>query len=510
MRARDLQSAKLPQKAMAKPAARYQLLAVNAAQAVLSGLLYLVVAGYCGVLKPNQLNAAGRPWPYISDKTIFAHWLEGLLVSFAVQCNLIYRQSPFRAGLARVKYLSVIIALVWLSAEAVTVRTDVWHRADFGAKERSLKQLAVAPTHRRESSSRRLFQRPNRRRTSPEVYHPSRPKGVSRDVGFVTCFFNIGRVRDSLDNYMAAGKKLANFVKATGKPMLLFYDANDNVTASAIVNISIGISNIHLIDRKLKDTIAGQFYTKMVEALTLMRLSPGKPKGVSAVLNKPVEYLQINHAKLHLLTIAASLMPKVGLWTFVDFGIYRHGHAESLDASKLGCMETDTARLSTSSRPYSAWAPYQNYVYLVGRRREVAGGVMTFDAQYLVEKFSPMYFGLFTQMLTRGEVTTEQGLLTILIQRLGEIDHVETGYNDIARDMLNCHPKNVVHNEQPVIRPRSDPYWTGLGIKGANMTANWLEHAPTSRLAHVRRVAPDAVAAVLDRRLPLAHLKSRT
>lgn len=131
--------------------------------------------------------------------------------------------------------------------------------------------------------------------------------------------------------------------------------------------------------------------------------------------------------------VAASVNTTNIAW--VDAGLFRHESSSAgFDTCPIRYQRVRGALLAVSD--YGPYPSALRTIYLAGPRREVAAGVMVFNRTWyrdvLYNKYRKARLRLHNQSMT----TTEQGILTLLAQRVPEIHQQTPNYERIAARLL--------------------------------------------------------------------------
>jgi hypothetical protein len=269
---------------------------------------------------------------------------------------------------------------------------------------------------------------------------------------FVSAFYDLNGFRAGADKYMDSLSQILAGINN----LILFCNAKICMTIKK--NDAFNPKHHTLIEVTLNSTNVATYETQIFDAqkhMAELYATSGKSQAHADIFlggNDPqrmTKYLMINHVKIEFLVdVATKYSSNTEIITWIDAGIYRHaGVVKGFDPKSIGCYNTSTCRLSTSVNSNSAWPSKRVSIFLDGDRREVAAGVMTFNTKFLINEFSPRYFDMLKRLLKQRYITTEQGLLSLLVQEMPEVDHIAVGYADIARYMLNCNVNNVAHRE---------------------------------------------------------------
>uniref|UniRef100_A0A7S3PNK4 Uncharacterized protein n=1 Tax=Aplanochytrium stocchinoi TaxID=215587 RepID=A0A7S3PNK4_9STRA len=302
----------------------------------------------------------------------------------------------------------------------------------------------------------------------------SRPARNRRQIRktFVTALYDLASLNDprsgsssnsssntffrdiQVDVYVDSFRQLASLISGQNNTLFVFHDDADEKIFTKLKTAASGNPYVLFRKRKLKDTPLGRNQERVLQNLKKMKISPDRPTGPSDLLKynseKMLNYIVINHAKMYfLMEIAHNLKitaTEVKTLAWIDIGAFQKNRDHSAGLTDdFGCMDTKTAKFAITKKP---WPYYWNSVFLAGNRREVAGGVMIFNVDYLLNKFGPYYFNELLFMLDRGKITSEQGFLSYLVQTLDEVEYVPSGYSHLYRNMLNCVSTMSSYREQ--------------------------------------------------------------
>lgn len=250
---------------------------------------------------------------------------------------------------------------------------------------------------------------------------------------FVSGFFDLGGFRDSRKSYIDAIPKIfANF-----KPMIFFCE---NIACNELAE-EAEAHNVYLVHFELKNS---KVYTTYKDNTTIAiehirEIAQGSSSLIQ--LGKGiVDYILITHVKFELLHKGGKINPFNSTYmSWVDAGLYRHFNLlKTYNPNGVNCYHTQTTRLATGN-PKEGWPSFHTSVMLIGARHEVAGGIMTFNIEHFHKLFYHRYFSYLNEIYNQNLTTTEQGLLSLYVQRYSkEVDFVNCGYADIGKKMLNC------------------------------------------------------------------------
>jgi hypothetical protein len=287
----------------------------------------------------------------------------------------------------------------------------------------------------------------------PNNLQPSSSNESFGDHFFVTGFFDLHGFRDDSSAYVDSVIKLIQKLPN----LFLFCEPSFCETIRRKINLAKISKNIEIFlsetqsyyfsQRRTKERIS-QSLKNMMQEHTIKRRHDRRSSDILRFdLVQMTSYISLNHLKFELLDRASEIFPwsLAQYFTWIDAGIFRHLHfVDGANFSSIAgdkCYLTKTARFATQS-PRSEWPPTYNTIYLFQGRREVAAPVMTFNKQYFKSKFFAKYLALFRDLLNENVTTSEQGLLSLLIQGSPEIDHIPTGYTQQLKNMFDCKIKS--------------------------------------------------------------------
>lgn len=267
------------------------------------------------------------------------------------------------------------------------------------------------------------------------ILDPAPSSKQCHDV-FVSAFYDMGSFRDSRDKYINSAVILAKQITSYGCQFHIYCGSvlNNNLTNICIDLEAVFLSN-HLIfihplsmHAAMQDIFGTDPRYEFEIAIKTMR-HHWKQKGRNKndmwmskhPLKETINYLMIMNTKFSALK-RASVYTKNhcnegACLVWIDIGIYRHrGHVKGFEGSNLSPMRSNTAVFSVSG--LGQWPSRDHTIYLYGIRQEVAGGVMIFDSSWYRSTFLPAYQQMVNQLLKNKEVTTDQGVLSLMVQTL--------------------------------------------------------------------------------------------
>jgi hypothetical protein len=286
------------------------------------------------------------------------------------------------------------------------------------------------------------------------------PKEKKCNDVFVSAFFDMGNFRDSRQTYAKATALLVNKITSFGCEFHFFCGTMSSTEKADCSDIYQEIGSnplVHRWDNIAMDDLMIEISltkTNVMDSLNhmghVLRNKNMNPSN-SAILKYPkermIDYLRINMAKFVILKHVAKKMSGTCITgqclVWVDAGIYRHkssteGFAEK---SALSLVRTNTAVLSASG---TNWPKMFQSVYLYGGRDEVAAGVMIFDSAWFMSTFFKSFKTLLNRIVKKGEITTDQGMLTLLVQQFPHARILKPSYSRILERMLTGRHKPTI------------------------------------------------------------------
>merc|ERR1711871_83247 len=103
---------------------------------------------------------------------------------------------------------------------------------------------------------------------------------------------------------------------------------------------------------------------------------------------------------------------------WVDAGGANIGERSWPKPAPIRVRRTATGALCATTLGTRKWPSRHTTVFLHGGRDEVAAGVMVFDPQWYREVFFLSYKAELRKLMAQGMITTDQGMLTLLVQVL--------------------------------------------------------------------------------------------
>lgn len=249
---------------------------------------------------------------------------------------------------------------------------------------------------------------------------------------FVSGFFDLGGFRDTRQSYIDSIYK----VFQSSQPMIFFCEEEvcDDIIEEAKVH------NVYLIRSEFKAShVYLKYKTKTVEAIENIKAIGRTDSDLLNLGSGIVHYILINHLKFELIEKASKINPFNSSYiTWIDAGIYRHSTmVEKYDPNNIHCYRTENCRLPTGN-PFQPWPTLIKTVLLIGPRHEVAATVMTFNIQHYLTIFHQRYFDYLNEIYTKNLTSSEQGILTLYVQRYrSDVKFINSGYNQIAYKLLN-------------------------------------------------------------------------
>lgn len=291
---------------------------------------------------------------------------------------------------------------------------------------------------------------------------------------FVTAYYNMGAWRHSRAEYINGVKNMAVFLSQNGCKFTLYClgDLNDNeyncrdfhiqhhtMYFAIEQNYSMNQAMLDLRNKSINET-QKEFHRVLENMATDKKL---KSRQASDILKKPIKtmknYLMINHAKFGVLKhMATKMNDTLGciqgaciVWIDASVGnmkkIYgkwtlNEGSSWNENAS-LSILRTERAVLAISDKYPKKWPTQHTTVFLHGPRVEVAGRVMIFDPHWYIHSFYAKYKKLLNSLYKSNVVTTEQAMLTLLVQTIPGIILSDPSYYRIyERFLFQGHENN--------------------------------------------------------------------
>ena len=273
----------------------------------------------------------------------------------------------------------------------------------------------------------------------PPFETPHTPQKSCQDI-FVTGFWSMGPFRDKTEAYVDSATRIVSKFTAFGCAVHFFCgSANESQPNEAcslfktafannplVVNHALSLEQA-MLDLSLDRNFSAEFVQTTIESMLNSWSALGRSPSSSDILKYPKQrmrdYIRINFAKFATLYFVANKLGpdkrcgRSSCIVWVDSGLNRHPRStKDFDKSrKLSLVRSDTAVFSVSG---TNWPTRDHTVFLWGPRHEVAAGIMTFDPTWFKTTFMPALRNKLKQLFERQEVTTEQGLLTLLVQDL--------------------------------------------------------------------------------------------
>lgn len=273
---------------------------------------------------------------------------------------------------------------------------------------------------------------------------------------FVTAYYDMGMWRHTREDYVQGFALAARYLVDRGYRLTLYcigargdptYNCSDFVNTFPHPSVRVRHMTLHQVVTYTQGHSDGGGIVNMRRALEQMLRDPiihGRPQD-SDMLKPPVDsmqyYVLIHQAKFAVLNIEARLMQarkcidgSCLIWMDVrGVGV---GAARWPVDTQLTIRRTHTAAFTATTTNPSNWPSRHTTIYLHGARNEVAACVMVFDAQWYRKTFFPEYREELRRVMHDGEITTDQGMLTLLVQTFPKITLLQPSYDRMAQRLL--------------------------------------------------------------------------
>tara|TARA_X000000368_G_scaffold380117_1_gene335691 strand:- start:7743 stop:9914 length:2172 start_codon:yes stop_codon:yes gene_type:complete len=294
---------------------------------------------------------------------------------------------------------------------------------------------------------------------------------------FVSAYYDMDPWRHSRKEYIHGIVKIVDYLTARGCNVTFYclgHRANASYTCDDFAHAVGGTNkrfrielqysmNQAMLDIRGKnaDDTRREFLVILKEMIQNKQLGgAGNSDLMKIPLHSVQYYLMIHIAKFSVLNHAASKMDNNatckggGCVVWIDAGGLNIAKQTWKRDARLALRRTDTASFcSTASNPVK-WPSHHTTVYLHGPRHEIAAGLMIFDPGFLTRTFFVSFQSLLQSLYESREVTTDQAMLTLMVQKFPEIILLQPSYDKMAERLLlwgntPCKPPACCSDRRP-------------------------------------------------------------